>query len=329
MAVGRQFARALTVCLVMATSAIGADVSGLPRVGWLQWQSSGPYAVLTARGFEQGLRDEGFVEGRNVVLERRSAEGNIFLFRRLAADLAEKNVDVFFAPTKAMADAAWYAAGSKPIVIATIGDPVALKYIESLARPGTNVTGVTTASRELTAKRLELLARAVPGLRRVGVIIDDPMLRVCSQEIGFMEEAAAALGITLVRASINRKQDVEAAFRRFAESKVQAAMTSLLTTRHGTEREIIEAARRHSIPMMHELAEHAEMGGLIAYGPDFEDVFRRAGRYTGKLLKGANPATMALEEPREFRLVVNTSAARSIGIALPQELLLRADRVIE
>lgn len=298
------------------------------RVGYLTWSDTGPYHEATHRGFLAGLADEGFVEGRNLVVELRSANHDPDRFKALARELAAKGVDVFFAPATPMANAAWRADQKTPIVIASILDPVELEFVNSLSRPGTRVTGVTTMNKELTAKRFQLLMEAVPGVKKVGVVIDPAMRDACKQEVDTMNAAAKQLGLALVYVDVNRKESIDAAFRKLSAAGVQAVTTTLVSSRNGMEKEYAEAALKYGMPSMHEMGYGTALGGMISYGPDVGDVFRHAGRYVGRILKGAKPAEMPMEEPREFRLTVNLDTAKALHVAIPQSVLLRADEVI-
>jgi len=301
----------------------------LPRVGYLSWQDAGTYDELTWRGFVDGLRSQGFEPGRNVEVLRRSASNDPARFKALARELAALPVDVFFAPATPMATAAWFADRRTPIVVATILDPVELKFVQSLARPATRVTGVTTMNDELTVKRLQLLAETVPGLQRVGVVVDDAMRQACSQEFDHAQKAAERLGLSLTAVHVDRPERLDAAFKSLMQARVQAVISTLLSTRNNLERDYAQAALNHRLPSMFELDVAAREGGLMSYGPDFEDVYRRAGRYTARVLKGEQPAGMPMEEPREFRLVLNLRTARAIGLTVPASVRLRADEVIE
>ena len=301
----------------------------MARVGYLSWQDQGPYYESTLKAFAEGLRSEGFIEGKNLELLRRSASNDAERFKPLAKELAAAKVDVFFAPATPMATAAWFAAKDTPIVIATIMDPVELKFVNSLARPGTRVTGVTTMNSELTVKRFQLLMETVPGLKRLGVIIDEAMRNACAQELDQAEKAAKQLGLTLVVVHVDRPEMLDAAFRKLVDGKVQAVASTLLSTRNNLEREYAQAALKYRLPSMFELELGAREGGLMSYGPDFEDIFRRAGGYAGRVLKGGRPSEMAIEEPRQFRMVINMRTAREIGITIPPAVRLRADEVIE
>jgi len=324
--------RQLTIAGVGAWLLAAYDASAqerVYRVGYLSWQDSGSYYDITLRGFLEGLRSEGFVEGKNLELLRRSASNNADRFKPLAKDLAGVPVDLYFAPATPMATAAWYADKKTPIVVATILDPVELKFVHSLARPGTRVTGVTTMNNELTVKRLQLLSEVVPGLKRVGVVIDEAMRDACTQEMDHAIAAAKQLGLTLVATHIDSPALLEAGFRRLLDANVQAVTSTLLSTRNNLEPEYAQAALKYKLPSMFEQDIGARAGGLMSYGPDFEDIFRRAGRYAGRVLKGGNPAEMAMEEPRQFRFVLNLKTARELGLAIPPAVRLRADEVIE
>jgi putative tryptophan/tyrosine transport system substrate-binding protein len=317
----------LALCLALLGGAAAQE--RVARVGFLSWQDAGVYYETTSSAFVDGLRSEGFEEGKNLQLLRRSASNDADRFKPLARELAAAKVDVFFAPATPMATAAWYAAKETPIVIATILDPVALKFVDSLARPGTRVTGVTSMNDELTTKRLQLLAEMVPGLKRVGVVIDSGMYHACKQEIEHTEKAAKTLGMTLVMVHVARPEDLDAAFRKLVDAKVQAVTNTLLSTRNNMEGDYAQAALKHRMPSMFEFEAAAQQGGLMSYGPDFPAIFRRAGQYAGRVLKGGRPAEMAIEQPREFQLVVNLKTARELGISVPQSIRLRADKVIE
>ncbi len=299
------------------------------RVGYLSWQDRGSFHDSTLQGFVDGLRDQGFVQGQNLVLLRRSASNHAAAFKAAAQELALVPVDLFFAPATPMASAAWFADRRTPIVVATIMDPVALRFVRSLARPGTRVTGVTTLNDELTLKRLQLLKDMVPGLQRVGVVIDEAMREACAQEVDAALQAARTLGLTMVMAHIDRPEALDQGFRKLVDARVQAVMSTLLSTRNDLERDYAAAALRHRLPSMFELEHAAQEGGLMSYGPDFVDVYRRAGHYAGRILKGANPAEMPMEQPRAFRLVLNLKTARALGITVPPALMLRADEVIQ
>jgi putative tryptophan/tyrosine transport system substrate-binding protein len=301
----------------------------LARVGWLEFNSQGRYAEVTSRGFIKGLREAGFEEGRNLAFERRSAENDLRRLRALARDLVAAKVDVMFAPAKPMADAAWYASRRIPTVIATVTDPVITDYAVSLGRPGKHITGVTTANAELIGKRMQLLKEMVPGLKRVGTLIDPDFFEACGEELRLMHQAAAVLGLELVRIPV-RVDGVgfDDDIRRILAAKVQAMITAPMTSNLDVTDKLAIAMRKVRLPFMHDIPQLADEG-LAVYGPDFEDIFRRAGHYVARILKGEKPAEMAIEEPREFRFIVNLKTAKALGLTIPYAVLLRADEVIE
>jgi putative tryptophan/tyrosine transport system substrate-binding protein len=301
------------------------------RVGWLEWTSQGKFSELTARAFMDGLREAGFVEPRNLAIEKRVAFGDRRKLSSLARELAGLNVDVLFTPSKAATDAAWYASRSIPTVIATVTDPVAVQYAESLARPGKHITGVTTASAELTGKRLELLSEAASA-KRIAVLFDKTLYDSCQEELKQFRGAAARLGATLVEVSVpnlaGSLADLEPAMRKIADAKAQALIMPLFTSVSDFAPEIARLALKYRLPTMHE-AEDPDGAYLLTYGPDFADIYRRAAGYVARILKGGRPAEMAIEEPRRFVFTVNLKVARALGLSLPQSILLRADRVVE
>lgn len=299
------------------------------RVGWLSLHSAGMYHELTARGFVRGLRESGYEEGRNLVFVRRSADGDLRKLRALAREIVAEKVDVMFAPAKPMADAAWYASRRIPTVIATVTDPVAVQYADSLARPGKHITGVTTANAELIGKRLQLLTELVPGLKRVGTFVDAGLLASCEEELVLMDKAAAKLGINIVRLNVGAGHaDYAGAMKQALSAKVQAVVTVPMTTNLDITDKVAVYASKHRVPFIHDVPQFADVG-LAIYGPDFEDIFRRAGRYVARVLRGEKPAEMAIEEPKQFRLIINLKAARQLGITVPQAILVRADEVIQ
>lgn len=319
--------------LALAGGAAFAQPAGGPkRVGWLEWTDQGHFSEITARAFVAGLREGGFEEGRNLAIEKRVAFGNRRKLAEQARELAALKVDVLFTPAKAATDAAWYASRAIPTVIATVTDPVAVQYAHSLARPGKHITGVTTASAELTGKRLELLHTATGGAKRVAVLFDKALYDTCQEELKQLRGAAKKLDVTLVEVPVESIAvsiaELEPAFRRMTEAKAQALIMPLFTSVSDFAPEIARLAVKYRMPTMHEV-EDASAGYLISYGPNFADVYRRAGLYVARILKGGKPAEMPIEEPRRFVMTANLKVARALGLTLPPALLVQADRVIE
>ena len=299
------------------------------RVGWLMLQTGGMYSELTARGFVKGLREAGYVEGSNVEFVRRSAEGDLKKLPALAREIAAAKVDVFFAPAKPMADAAWYASRRIPTVIATVTDPVTVEYAVSLARPGKHITGVTTANAELIGKRMQLLTELVPGIKRVGIFIDEGLLASCKEEMTLMDQSAVKLGLTLVRIPLDAgKSNLEDGLKRAQDAKVQAVVTAPMTSNQDITDKLALLSIQHRMPFMHDVPQLAG-DALAVYGPDFEDIYRRAGHYVARILKGEKPAEMAIEEPRAFKLIVNLRVAKALGLKVSQAMMIRATEVIE
>lgn len=299
------------------------------RVGWLTLHSAGMYHEVTSRGFLRGLRESGYEEGRNLILVRRSADGDVARLRLLAREIVAAGVDVMFAPAKPMADAAWYASRRVPTVIATVTDPVAVQYANSLARPGKHITGVTTANAELIGKRLQLLAEMIPGLKRVGTFLDESLLASCTEEMALVEAAATRLGLMILHLKVGAvKPDIEAAVRQAVAAKVQALITMPLTTNLDITDQVAEYASKYRLPFVHDVPQFAG-AGLAIYGPDFEDLFRRAALYVARILKGESPAGMAIEEPKQFRFILNLRRARELGLVIPQSVMLRADEILQ
>ena len=309
-----------------------AQPAKVARIGWLEWTNQGKFSEITARAFMDGMREAGYVEGGNLAIEKRVAFGDRRKLAAQAKELADLKVDVLFTPSKAATDAAWYASRAIPTVIATVTDPVAVQYANSLARPGKHITGVTTASAELTGKRLELLTEATM-VKRIAVLYDKTLYDSCQEELKQFRSAATRLGVTLVEVAVpnlaGSVADLEPAMQKISDSKAQAVIMPLFTSVSDFAPEIARLALKYRLPTMHEVDDADAAGYLLTYGPDFADVYRRAAGYVARILKGGKPAEMAIEEPRRFVFTANVKVARALGVTLPQAILLRADRVIE
>jgi putative ABC transport system substrate-binding protein len=319
----------LALCaLLSALSFPGeAQQAKIPRIGYVSTNyASSPGPLVEA--FRQGLRDLGYVDGKTIVVEYRYAEGKDERMRGLVNELLHLNVNVLVVPTGVAARAAKQATKTIPIVMITQVDPVATGLVESLARPGGNLTGLARLQRQLSGKRLELLKEAVPRLARVGV------LREAESEvatIGFKEyeSAAQALRIQLHSLEVQRASpDLVGAFDT-ASSKHTGALVSITSTLlFRQQKEIADLANKHRLPSMFEGSSWVDVGGLISYSTNDGEVFRRAAYYVDKILKGTKPAELPVEQPTKFELVINLKTAKLIGIAIPPNLLARADRVI-
>jgi len=272
--------------------------------------------------FRKGLREHGYVEGKNVVLEYRYAEGKLDRLPDLAAQLVALKVDVIVTASPPAVRAAKNATSTIPIVFAAVGDPVAIGLVESLARPGQNITGLSIGGPELDGKRLELLKEAVPKISRVAVLFAEMPRK--EREI-----AAQALGIQLISLPVRELGDIEPAFETARKENVHALLTSPSPLLNTVRERIVELAARNRLPAMYGGPEFVEAGGLMSYAPSYTDLFRRAATYVDKILKGAKPADLPVEQPTKFELVINLKTAKTLGLTIPQSLLLRADQVIE
>jgi putative ABC transport system substrate-binding protein len=278
--------------------------------------------------FRTGMRDLGWVEGETFLIETRYADGNPIRFPEIAAELVRRRVDVILAGSSPGALAAKNAAGTIPVVMVTTGDPVGDGLVASLARPGGNLTGMTALSQGLSAKRLELLKEAVPGVTRVAVLTNP-----ASPNTGpFVKESAAvaqALRVQLQLVEAHDPSEFETAFATMASKHAAGLMVLADVTFITHRKRIVELAAMSRIPAVYGEREFVDAGGLMFYGASLADMYRRAAVYVDKILKGAKPADLPVEQPTKFELVINLKAAKALGLAMPQSLLLRADEVIQ
>ncbi len=301
--------------------------SGVARVGALMF-SAEPTAARpdpTELPFRQGLREAGYVEGENIVIERRYADGDPDKLAAMAAELVRLKVDVLLAGGQPPREAARKATATVPIVTLSGSDPVREGWAASLARPGGNVTGITFTFPELNLKRLELLQAAMPGVSRVAVLID-PIDVVDSREvIAEMQAAARRLGLQLQILDVHGAADHAAAFERARRGRAQALLTVAVFPHRAS---LAALGARDRLPLVGETSLEAQTGFLLAYGADLDDLVRRAALQVARILKGARVGDMPIERPTKFRLTVNLKTAQELAIAVPQSLLLRADEVI-
>jgi putative tryptophan/tyrosine transport system substrate-binding protein len=299
----------------------------VPRVGFLVPGSPSSYSDRI-EAFRQGLRELGHVEGQNIIIEYRYAEGKSDRFPGLASELVQLKVDVIVTGTTPAIQAVKNTTSTIPIVMAEVADPVAVGLVASLARPGGNITGFTTLSPDLDGKRLELVKEILPKVTRVAYIWDPANL---AQRIRFKEVqgAAQALAITLQSLEARNPKELESAFEAAIRERPGALMVPNPTVlAYG--RQIADFAAQNRLPVIYDTREHAEKaGGLMAYGPNFADLLHRAATYVDKILKGTKPADLPVEQPTKFELVINLKAAKQIGLTIPPNVLARADRVIK
>ena len=311
------------VLLGIAPAARAGQPGDLPRIGVLVFT---PMAKEVQEGFRQGLRERGYVEGQNVLLEWRSAEGRTDRADQIALEFVRLKVDVIVAEFTPAVRAARAATKSIPIVMAPAGDPVSMGLVDSLSRPGGNVTGFSNMAAELSGKRLELLRELIPGVTRVGLLIQgtDPLDKSFVRET---RSAAAIAGVQLHVASVARAGDLGAALDGMAKERVGAVI--MQANLPVPAQQIAVSMFEHRLPSMSLLSQYPESGGLMSYGASLVEIRRRSIGYVDKILKGANPAELPVERPTVFELVINRKTARALGVTVPQSLLLRADRLID
>lgn len=318
------------VCGVLAASPADGraqDASRRPRIGFLL---TVPRSSLTDRldAFEQGLRELGYVDGQNITVLYRSAEGRNERLAALAAELVAENVDVIVTTGQPAPDVARQATRSIPIVFAVVGDPVEEGLVASFDRPGGNITGLASHGFDVVGKQLELLRDVVPRLSRVGVV-RDPAHRGHLRGVREAEAAASLLGLRLVAVDLGSAAGVEAAFLRMTAERIEGAVVLRGGLFVHLRARIVDAALKAKLPAVFGHPEEAEAGGLMAYGTNVPALYRRAATYAVKILRGADPAVLPVEQPTKYDLVVNLRTARALGLSIPPSLLLRADRVIE
>jgi putative ABC transport system substrate-binding protein len=318
-------AAALALCVPLAAD---AQPGKIPRVGILQtW----PAAALVDRlaAFKDGLRELGYVEGRDIVFEFRSADGRTDDVAKLASELVELNVDVIFSPTTVAATAVHAWTRRIPIVIAIAADPVGAKLVSTLGRPGGNVTGMTTNNVELVAKRLQLLGEITAGRNVRAAMLFAPHDPSNVLALRHAQDAARQLGIDLKPLGVADGEALTGAFAALQAERVGMLVVAAGAVMDSHARRIAELAAQSKVPAVYGAPEFVEAGGLISYSTDFVANFRRAAGYVDRILKGAKPADMPVEQSSKFLLLVNRSAARSLGLDIPASLMLRADQIVD
>ena len=326
---GQTLFTATAVALVVLTGPLGAGAeqaaANVYRIGYVRAEAS-PAADIKA--FREGLREHGYVEGRNVVIEYRWADGNEERLHSLVAELLRLKVDLIVTSAPAATRVAKEATTTIPIVMVLVADPVAFGFVASLARPGGNVTGFAYLLPEISGKRLELLKETVPQLSRVAVLWNaaNPYKSVDLKEV---EAVANALKVRIDAFPVREPKDFDNAFKGAVAGHAGGLITleDPFTIAHRAQ--IVGLALRHKLPAVYAVRPFVDAGGLMSYGPDRADQNRRAAAFVDKILKGAKPAELPVERPTKFELVINMKTAKALGITIPPSLLLRADRVLE
>lgn len=317
-------------------------------LAWASLWASGAHAQITARvprvgvllngtpataGFQKeslarGLSDLGYIDGKNVILEVRYAEGRSDRLPVLAQELAMLKADVVFAPSALAARAARQAGLVAPIVFALAPDPVAEGFVASLARPGGHMTGLTSQSPDLAAKRVEILREAVPRLSRLAVMYDSDFPGVGLQVLE-TQRGARVLGQELLPLEVKRPEGVEGAFAEMLKHRARGLLVIENPMFFTNQKAIVGLAKRHRLPALYTAREYVVSGGLMSYGSNYADLCRRAATFVDKIVRGAKPGDLPVEQPVKFELIINLRAAQALGLRLPQGLLLRADEVIQ
>ena len=325
----REFVSLLGGAAVAWPLATRARQHELRRIGvLLPYIESEPQALARVAAFRASLQERGWVDQRNVAFEFRYAEGQVNRLPALAADLVRMNVDVILTAGTESTDAARKVTTIIPIVMAAIGDPIAAGFVASLARPGGNVTGASLLATELSAKRLELLKETLPVLTRLAVLWG-PNNASTVQKFKQIEAAAAVLGVQLQSLQLRTPSDIEKSFEVAAQFGAEAVMTTEDAIQITYRARVVDLATRQRIPVASEFGEFAHAGALMSFGPNILDSFRHAAGYVDKVLKGAKPVELPVEQPTRFELVINLKTAKALGLTVPSTLLNRADEVIE
>ena len=320
----------LALVLVIVCTPTGAEAQrpdNIPRIGYLILSPLADPPSAERQAFLDGLRDLGYVVGRNIIIEYRSAAWNRELLPDLAAELIDRKVALIVAVPGAI-EAARDATKTIPIVITSGSDPLERGLVASLARPGGNITGTANSSIELTGKRLELLKDALPKISRVAVLWN-PTSETAPLQWSAAQAAARKLGVTLQSLEVKDPKDFPGAFAAMRRNRPDALMTfaSQLTTAYRPI--IVEFATKTRLPTMFAVREDVVAGGFLSYAHNLPDVFRRAAYFVDKILKGAKPAELPVEQPTKYELIINLKTAKALGVAIPPSLLLRADHVVE
>jgi putative ABC transport system substrate-binding protein len=305
-----------------------AQQPAMPVIGFLNAASPQELADRL-RGFSQGLKESGYVEGENVAIVYRWAEGQFDRLPALAAELIERRVSVIATSSNIAALAAKAATTMIPIVFLATEDPVKLGLVASLARPGGNATGINFYSGELTAKRLELLREMVPAATRVAVLVNPTNPLTTESTLRDVQSAARAMGLQIQLVNASTSHEINAAFATFVRERPDALYVSLDAFLNNRRAQLVNLASRHTLPATFTNRDFAEIGGLMSYGSNIADAYRQAGVYVGRILKGAKPADLPVVQASKFELVINAETARMLGLTVPPSLLATADEVIE
>jgi putative ABC transport system substrate-binding protein len=315
------------ICMLPAVflpaGSAGQQPAKSPRIGILAWASA-PVISNRVEAFRRRLRELGYVEGKNIAIEYRYAEGKRERLPELAAELVRLKVDVIVTGGSAPASAAKKATATIPIVFSTGNDPVGDKLVSSLARPGGNITGLSIMAPDLDGKRLELLKEAFRNVARVAFLLPGGGKEILIK----MEAAAKALQLKLLPLELRKLEDLESAFARAKRERAQALIATLSGQIATQRRQVLEFAEKNRLPAMYPYSEFVEAGGLMSYAPDQSDLWQRAADLVDKILEGTKPADIPIDQPKKFEFIINLKTAKKIGVTIPPNVLTRADKVI-
>ena len=326
----RKWAGIFTIALTFAMCGAVAEAQQpkkVPRIGYLS-ATSPSVNPTRIEAFRQGLRELGYVEGKNIVIEWRYAEGKPDRFPALAAELVHLKVDVIVTGGPTITPAVKEATTTIPIVMGYDTDPVGSGFVASLARPGGNITGLSALFPELSGKRLEFLKEIVPRLSRV-VVLGTSTQPGNAQALREVELAAGAFRMQVQYLDVLDPKDIENAFRAASKGRADAVLVLQGAVLNSHRIQVADLAVKYRLPAVYGQPQYVEDGGLLCYAPSYTDLFRRAATYVDKILKGAKPADLPVEQPKKFELIINLKAAKQIGLTIPANVLVRADRVIK
>jgi putative tryptophan/tyrosine transport system substrate-binding protein len=314
--------------LALLATPFAADAQQAPKIAKIGVLQVGTGTILF-EAFKNGMRERGYVEGQHVVFEYRSSEGRSERLHEAAAELVRMNVDLIVTSTDQAIAAVKQQTQTIPIVMANSTDPVGTGFVASLARPGGNITGNSAMSPELSAKRLELLREVVPGLSRIAMLWN-PDIRGAVLDYRETEGAARSLRLQLQSVEVSRADDLERAFSAITRGRAEALLVPAVSpVMYSNRNQVARLAQQNRLPSMFGTRDYAEAGGLMAYGPSAADQWRRAARYVDKILKGARPGDLPVQQPSKYELVINLKTAKALSLTIPPSLLLRADQVLE
>jgi putative ABC transport system substrate-binding protein len=314
------------VLLALCSSAEAQQPVKIPRMGLLTWAAPPPSSTPTA--FDEGLRQLGYVEGQNIIVERRYVSGELERLPELARDLARLSIDVILTQSYPAALAAKQATSTIPIVVMGAGDPVGTGLVASFARPGGNITGVSALETELSGKRIELLKETFPKVASVAVLWNEADYGM-TLKFGELQRAAQALRMAVQASAVRQPKDLDGAFAEILRKRPDALFVITDPLTELNRRQVVELATKRRLPAMYENSPYVDAGGLMAYGPSQRENLQRALHHVDKILRGAKPADLPIEQPRKFELVINLKTAKQFGLAIPPNVLARADRVIK